>query len=228
MDNVLEKIGLYELFGGFVPGMIIIVAWICLDMPNIFLGRVNDNLQLTFFFVESYFLGIIFQELGSMVDKQTLNLRERWKKVFLSERNDVVKNKIELGMYRKIANQILEKNENNIDFTAEEQQAVFNYCKNYLEANGKNRKEYSLDSSYSLNRSLVIAFIFLLIVYLFICLNNQVFQSSEFIRILILCDLIIILYKRAEKYSRLRTHAVMQHYEALKRKNSNNEISGQV
>ena len=145
--------------------------------------------------------------------------------VFLNSKNPIIKNTMGLEICRKIANNILGKNENNTVFTDIEQERVFNHCKNYLEVNGKNHKEYSLDSSYSMNRSLLVMFVFLLMIY--ICFKISVFQRSDGSRILVLIGLIIILCKRAVKYSQLRAHAVIQHYEALHRKNFNNTVPTQ-
>ena len=56
MESALSKTGIYELLGGFIPGMIAIATWIYLDLPAILLEKVDDNLKVTFFLVESYFL----------------------------------------------------------------------------------------------------------------------------------------------------------------------------
>ena len=63
--------------------------------------------------------------------------RQKARENFLNEHNKVVKNKIELKEYQKLANKILEKNQTPEEYTKEECEYVYYYCKTQLELNCK-------------------------------------------------------------------------------------------
>lgn len=220
MESALSKMGLYELLGGFVPGMTAIILWTYLELPPVAMGKIEgDNLKIVFFLVESYFIGLIIQELSSFIDKKMVNFRETSKRTFLNHDNNIVHDKKELNDYRKIANHILRKNADNTEFTPEDQHYVFMYCKGFLEANKKNGKEYSLDSLFAMSRSFTIMLPLLLIFRLLRCYVNSQFYVIDFFNLVLICFLTYVFYRRTKRYSFLRTHAVLQHYRALSQEN---------
>ncbi len=71
MDEILEKLGIYDLTVLLLTGMIILIFSLKILMIFNLNFEVNDTMQ---FLVISYFLGMIFQEIGYKInDKEMLN-----------------------------------------------------------------------------------------------------------------------------------------------------------
>ena len=92
MEKLLERFNLFDLFTMLIPGVIITtLAWISLAEPMAYYFADMGNEKFLFFIVIGYFVGVIYQEIGTIMDKLFLSkclyggpLRE----VFLSkERN---------------------------------------------------------------------------------------------------------------------------------------------
>lgn len=119
MDSALNKINLYDFFTVFLSGMITVLIGIYLEVP---IPIVDTNLDNDFFrsfifLLGSYVVGILFQEVSSFIDEKSkfLQFRKKASENFLNENNSVVKNKLELKDYQKIANDILKKNKKTIN-----------------------------------------------------------------------------------------------------------------
>lgn len=155
MDRILEKFGIYDLIAVLVPGIGMYTLSI-LVLPMI---SFDINLQVDGmlpFMVVSYFVGLVFQELGSLLLQQKLThknsklLKMAFKTssdshVCLSEteKNDV---------YSYVAKE-LHKNADEISDSV-----VYNYCKFYILEN-ENTSRIDKDQSLSaMSRSFALYF----------------------------------------------------------------------
>ncbi|MBO4750594.1 MAG: hypothetical protein J5546_09775 [Lachnospiraceae bacterium] len=74
MEKLLERFNLFDLFTMLIPGIIITaLAWISLANPLSYYLSDMGNEKYLFFFVIAYFVGLIYQELGTIMDKVFLN-----------------------------------------------------------------------------------------------------------------------------------------------------------
>ena len=229
MDSTFQKIGIYQIIGVLFTGMITLLIFVYLNIPvsdvmNISLGIGNDNdtgIRLLIFLVLSYFVGIVVQEMGEIIERLDFK-KKKYKAVFLEtpiKNNIIWDNSLELDDMIKIANEILPKQKNNTHFTEKEQEYVFFHCKDYLEVTGKSRKSTSLDSLMAMSRGFFTVFTILAIYYLYLILNNPSYKVA--LHMLVFSLLAILFYNRANKYSRLRVRAIMRHYKMIKKYASN-------
>ena len=75
MDEILKKIGIYDLIAVLLTGICInILLYLSIYhlFPNVASNWIVMN-DLMFFGVSSYLLGIVFQEIGSIINSQIFN-----------------------------------------------------------------------------------------------------------------------------------------------------------
>ena len=140
MENALNRVGLYDFFTILLSGMTAIIIDYCVntDLERDFTKILDDKFSnIIAFLLISYFIGMILQEISSFFDKKIniFKFRQKATRTFLNEHNKVVKNKIELKEYQKLANEILKKDQTPEEYTEEECEYVYYYCKTQLELN---------------------------------------------------------------------------------------------
>ena len=84
MDKVLEKLGIYDLVAVLLTGICMVVFSV-LIANAFFQYDVSGLLKLentTYLLVISYFVGLIFQECGSFIQRKCLKRNELLEKVF--------------------------------------------------------------------------------------------------------------------------------------------------
>lgn len=222
MGNALDRFSLYDFFGVLLSGALVVTICIYLDIPFVstLMSNEIETVNIVQYVLGCYFVGLLFQGAGSLVDnppplvkKFFPCLRENAKSCFLEQNNKVIKNWRELKEFRKLANQILNKEENNKSFDKADANYVFHYCKSYLEVMGKNDKEERINSIYALSRNLIISLSLCLIVYIL----NTVFYNAkfDFCAVGLILLLITFSFVRADNYSRYRVRVVLRHYKML-------------
>ena len=134
------------------------------------------------------------QEISSIFDKKIkiFKFRQKAMRNFLNEHNKIVKNKIELKEYQELANKILKKDQTPDEYTEEECEYVYYYCKTQLELNCKSDKMEKINATYGTSRSLMFALIIIGIRYLY---YNKSLSGVIFV---VLCILIGLFYKRCK------------------------------
>ena len=100
--------------------------------------------------VESYFLGVILQEISSAFDKKLFKFREKARCNFLNASSGIVSNELELDSFRKLANKILNKTNDDKIYNEAENEYVYFVCETFLEAYGKS-------DIYAMSRSLMVS-----------------------------------------------------------------------
>lgn len=160
MSNILDKFGIYDLVAVLLSGICILTISILVlqfidIIPAVMNLKVNETLL---FFVLSYFTGLIFQEIGSLIQKISLNKNNRLLKASIKTSNnmhisltDFEKNSIYSYVIEKLK---LNPNEDN-------DSVIYNYCKYYI-LNNSNTVQIDKDQSISsMGRSLSLYFLML-------------------------------------------------------------------
>jgi len=220
VDSALDKVGLYDFFGVFLSGMLVVVVSFYLDLPlvNLIENTDNDIINVILFMLESYFLGLILQEASSAIDKKYFKFREKARSNFLNDDNKIIDNELELKSFRELANKILSIQENNHAYSKDENEYVYYQCKTFLETHGKSDKVNRINSLYAMSRSLIVSLPLCLISY-FIC-NIKSLDVQTFIVIFIMILLILIFYRRTERFSTYKVRVILRHYKILNEKNT--------
>lgn len=70
MDSALEKVGLYDFFGVFLTGILVVAIALFLDfsLTPLFMNTENSIIDLILFILECYFIGVVLQEISSVID----------------------------------------------------------------------------------------------------------------------------------------------------------------
>lgn len=215
MDSALDKVGLYDFFGVFLSGMLVVVVSFYLDLPlvNLIENTDNDIINVILFMLESYFLGLILQEASSVIDKKCFKFREKARSNFLNDDNKIIDNELELKSFRELANKILSIQDNNHVYSKDENGYLYYQCKTFLETRGKSDKVNRINSLYAMSRSLIVSLPLCLIAY-FIC-NIKSLDVQNFIVIFIMVLLILIFYRRTKRFSTYKVRVILRHYKLL-------------
>ena len=215
MENALNRVGLYDFFTILLSGMTAIIINYCIngDLEDDLTKILDDKFSsIIAFLLLSYVIGMILQEISSFLDKKIdiFKFRQKARDNFLNEHNKVVKNKIELKEYQKLANKILEKNQTPEEYTKEECEYVYYYCKTQLELNCKSDKMEKINATYGISRSLMFALIIIIAIrYLHYNKSLSVFIFG------VLCIVIFLFYKRCKRFSEYRVRVILRQYKSL-------------
>ena len=213
MDSALEKVGLYDFFGVFLTGMLVVAIALFLELPLtlLFVNTENSIIDLILFILECYFIGVVLQEISSVIDAKFFKFQKNARSSFLDENNKIIRNESELQSFRLVANKILGINEADHNYTTSENEYVFFYCKSFLEIEGKDDER--INSLYGMSRSLIVAITLCLLGYLF---NNGPTPSAETYPIVFaLLILIFLFFRRAKRFSKYRVRKILRLYLTL-------------
>lgn len=215
MDSALEKVGLYDFFGVFLTGILVVSIVLFLNLPlaPLLVNTDNSIINLIVFFLECYFIGAVLQEISSFIDTKFFNFQQSARSSFLNENNNIIKNDLELKSFRHSANKILGIKEKNHRYTSSENEYVFFYCKSFLEIKGKDGTVERINSLYAMSRSLIVALTLCLLVYLFYNSTTPSAEKNPIIFALLI--LICIFFRRAKRFSKYRVRKIMRLYITL-------------
>lgn len=227
MENALERFSLYDFFGVLLSGALAVTICIYLNIPFVstLISSEIEAVNIIQYVLGSYFIGLLFQGAGSCFDdppspiKNLIIFRFRFREnatsYFLKDNSEVITNSRELKEFRKLANQILNREENNVYFNKVDTNYVFLYCKSYLEVMGKNDKEEKINSIYALSRNLSISLSLCLLVYSLNVLFNRATVKFDPYAVVLIIFVIIFSVIRACDYSKYRVRVVLRHYKML-------------
>lgn len=214
MNSVIDKLGLYDLFGVLLSGIIMEIGIIVLGVYGIYDMSIfnfiegDTTLKIVVFVIGGYLLGIIIQEIASFLDKKIFKYRSNATSHFLN--SSIIKNSLELQDFKEMAKDILKKNKGN-NYDEGKEQYVFQYCKTYLEVNNKNTKAERINSLYAMSRSLsFIAFLFSCV-----CLFIMKWSLEKFIISSLLIIIGLLFLHRTKKYAAYRVRVVLRQYKML-------------
>lgn len=201
MDRILEKFGVYDLVAVLLPGISIstfsiLVLQICWKIScNI---NLQDNETLTFLVI-SYFVGLVFQELGSLLQQKITCKNSRLLKMALktsSDSHNCLSESEKNAVYSYVAEK-LHKNTNEINDST-----VYNYCKFYIlehEDTSRIDKDQSLSA---MSRSFALYFTFLSVI-----MFAAVIIAISFIKIVLMIMAVAfaaLFYYRCIRFAELR------------------------
>ncbi|MCI9079877.1 MAG: hypothetical protein HFH68_13335 [Lachnospiraceae bacterium] len=201
MNKILDKLGVYDLIAVLLSGISIstfsiLVLQLVYKIPMDVNFKVNETLS---FLILSYFLGLIFQECSSFIQKKTIHRNNGLLKTALKTSNDshIFLTKIEKDeVYAYVINKLkLNPNENNDN-------VVYNYCKFYILKNSDTSRIDRDQSISAMSRSLSLYFALLTITVLI----NIFFQPQfvKFILIVISLTFTFLFYYRCKRFNKLR------------------------
>lgn len=201
MGKILDKFGIYDLVAVLLSG-ISMSAFSILVLQLIYKIPIDTNLQVNetlLFFVLSYFLGLIFQEVSSFIQKICTHEKNRLLKSALKTSSnshiyltDIEKN----GVYSYIIEKL------NLNPDEVNDNVVYNYCKFYILKNSDTTRIDKYQSISSMGRSLSLYFASLA----FGVLIDSFFQPSKAKIILVIFSVfftILFLY-RFIRFAKLR------------------------
>ena len=224
MDNILDKFGLYDFFGLLLPGMTFWVLLFYMNCPIIQEEQLpaSQFFRIVAFILLSYIAGTLMQEIASWLDdkckimKMRINAREN----FLN--SNLLFKEEEYEEIKKAANEILGKEQTNNCFSKGENYKIFNTYKSHLENNNKMDKADKLDAIFAMSRDFIVCNICVIVCFGYTIANliiiKQFKWSCSYTVILIyLFGSSAIFYRRAQRYSELRTKTIIRQYMDLKR-----------
>ena len=200
VSKILDKLGIYDLVAVLLSG-ICIFTFSILVLQLIYKIPIDINLQVyetLLFFVLSYFLGLVFQEISSFIQKSTHKNNRLLKAALKTSNNshifltDIEKNGVYLYVTEKLNLNPDEDNDN----------IVYNYCKFYILENSDTTRIDKDQSISSMGRSLSLYFALLT----FIVFVNCFFQPSiiKIVLVIISVCFSILLYYRCIRFAKLR------------------------
>ncbi|OKZ75554.1 MAG: hypothetical protein BHV87_05735 [Clostridiales bacterium 36_14] len=221
MNSALDKVGVYDFFGVLLSGMIVIVVSCCLDLPliNLIANVENDIVNAILFLVGSFFLGLVLQEISSVLDKKVFKFRENARCKFLNDENKIIGNELELKSFRELANKILNKSNDDQVYNETENEYVFYLCKTFLETHEKCDKANKINSLYAMSRSLIISMPLCLSAYYRYNIKLFSFSRQDLVVTFIMAMLTVIFYKRAKRFAAYRVRVILRQYKILNEKN---------
>ena len=220
MENIFEKMGIYDLFGLLIPGMFFLGYLIAVDCP--LLGFFNapqaGAIQGILFIVFSYILGSLMQEIASSVEKKMGWGRERAYENYLSDPklNEEEMKDIKKEVY--ILNGKRDEKEKEEDLTPVECRNAFFICKAQLENQGKMDKADRYDGIYCMSRNLLVCNLMILFALIVCGLLRGSFQCRQTVAVLIYCAFSSPLFAyKAKRYSKMRIRTILRKYMNLKK-----------
>ncbi len=222
MDKILDRLGIYDLWGVFIPG---IIGWFSIKILFVYLnicfgtglGNVGD---LSFILVCSYLLGTILHDFGRVVAGRLLYKRKKEPSyVYLSCANDLF-NEYEKQVYEKIMRKTIKITGN---VKEEYMRYFYDYCYEFLSAWQKSAKADKFESLYGMSRSLFCFYILMgtmvIVIYPILIAYNFNIDVKRFIISVMVCFFLSsVFYRRALMFNESRVKVVLRTYISMQSK----------
>ena len=218
MDNILDKLGLYDFFGLLLPGMFFMVVLDLIDFPLISSFTYPDSEVFVgiAFVVVSYICGTIMQEIASYIDQNITKIRENAIEEILSDKK---LSESECKKIRKLINDLSKdevgdepKDEKNHDLTGGKFHDAFFKCKEYLEDKGKMEKANKLDAIFAMSRDFTVCnFLLSICVFMTIVKYNAYTFYNLLFQISLIGSIFVFDY-RAKRYAKMRVRNIFRRY----------------
>ncbi len=222
MENLFEKFNIFDIFTMLIPG-VIISTLSCISLSFEFYNQWVDweNEKYIVFFVISYLLGIIFQQMGNIIDEKFLYkiiyggkpreiflLKDKYTKILNNgwAYNDALN-------IKKILIDYFDINTKNIRTIEQQKQLntiIFSYCLNIVEINGLSFKADKMLVISEMSRSLSLGFISIILLNLFMTLCFHFHYVFYFFESIILLFLSAIFLYRKIQYEKYRYRIILR------------------
>lgn len=199
MNEILDKLGIYDLIAVLLSGIciftftVLILQWVY----NLNLDATLQVSETLIVLVLSYFLGLVFQEISSTIQKKLTHPDNRLLREALktdSTSHTLLTEEEKNGVFNYVTDKLkLKEGENNDNI-------VYNYCKYFIINNG-NTSRIDRDQSLSaISRSLSLYFALLTIVFVL----SLTFNCLKMVLLVAFTFLAILLYHRCIRFTKLR------------------------
>lgn len=222
MENLLEKFNIFDLFTMLIPG-VIISTLLCISLSFKFYSQwINwENEKYIVFFVISYLLGIVFQQIGNILDKKHLYkymyggspreiflLKDKYMKILDNEL--AYKDALNIKKYLIDYFDIDTQNIRNIEQQKQLNARIFSYCLNIVEINGLSFKADKMLVVSEMSRSLSLGCISIISINLLMVLYFHFHYIFYFIESIILLFLSGIFLYRKIQYEKYRYRIILR------------------
>ena len=213
MNKILEKFGIYDLIAVLLSGISICTLSL-LVMQLIYEQNINIEIQMNetlSFLVISYFIGLIFQECGSLMRKIKYKNNALLKSALkVSDNSHILLTEYEKNsVYTYIKSKLSLKEDND--------NIVYNYCKYYVMKNCDTTRIDKEQSISAMSRSLCLYFLILLMIALITLFYIPNWRTVVLVAISFL--LFIIFYNRYIRFVKMRYISMIRmfYYDILMR-----------
>lgn len=224
MNNVLDKLGIHDLFGMIVPGIIVTVEFLYL-LPSFCESIIKEYISgvvgYFFFFFVAYLVGLVLHEIGTMMDEKKGLYRNDFlngcgdKYVFNNQLDFQIANALKDNILRTCnLENMIDSNDNNKVCT--ETRFIYNYCISYSEMHEINSKTDKMQSISEMSRSLFWGNVICAIAYLFGTLllydpqAEVLCYTEEIIKTIVLIGLCILFRLRSIRYRKYRIKSLIR------------------
>lgn len=237
MDNLLDKLGIYDFWGTFVPGFIgtFILYFLRTYLVNENISIYNFKHDIIMYIIFSYFLGIMLHEIGhhiqnKIVYRKFIFIFQKKSKltgepfdIFLNNNCNILslsEQKLCLDYFQQWQkeNKIISLSDMELSHL------FFNYCDYYIYQKGLGSKSEKMQSLYGMSRSL---FVFFGLLSILIFPYSLYYQSTKRIDHLIISSILIMIvfYFRMKRFNEIRLKSVIRTYIVVKSSENRNTIS---
>lgn len=225
MDKIFDKFNMFDVFTTLIPGSIILMLW-CFISSNgnmLIFGEIFGMKYLSFA-IASYFLGLVLQELGCVLDEKVLFkilYGDNPRKIFLTKdlSKRLIRNPVNHAYIESLRDDVLKKTkmkESVGKYTEEDVNSfVFSYCMNVLEINGLNNKFDKMLILSELSRSIFwgSAGLFLWMLYkIHFADANICFLYEKMCMLIIIC---LLFAEKKVRYERYRYTILLRYYKIV-------------
>lgn len=205
MDNILDKLGLYDFFGLLLPGMFFTGVLVIIDFPLIISFTYPDSevFNNIGFILVSYICGTIIQEIASYIDEKVIKMRDSAIKEILS---DEKLSKSERKKIKKLVKELSKEQDE-----SERCYDAFFKCKEYLEDNGKMKKADKLDAIFAMSRDFIVCNFILFFLVLLTITKYETYTVYYLLLFSLIASIFIFSY-RAERYAKMRVRSIFRRY----------------
>lgn len=231
MENLINKLNIYETFGFLVPGFLVVLV---LSIFYTSLGIKtpinidNSFLFILIIFVISYYIGILMHELSEIIQ---IKLKKDWKgfpseRILVKEDLSIIKNQKEKQDYYEIAQKDFGINVNPTSHS--DSDLVFHRFRSALINQNKYESSNIFNVQYGLYRNfLAVSLSCFTIFYILIvknALNGVIFIDNIFNcgHMILFCFFSLLLIRRVRRFGEYYVKAVFRgYYELYKEKYKN-------
>ena len=219
MEKFIEKFNIFDIFTMLGPGLIISCLYgVSLSFQYYDIWKNYGNEKYVIFFVFSYFLGIIFQEIGTVLDKKCI-----WKclyggeprQIFLSENlsENIFANQLECKNALRVKKYIKEYIDPELYRNASQKERnsiIFEYCLNICELNGLTFKADKMLVISEMSRSIFWGCLSTIMINLYLISIGSYGSSFLYYEILLLLFVAAVFLWRKKRYEQYRIRILIR------------------
>lgn len=222
MDSFVEKFNIFDLFTMLIPGIIIsTLLGVSLSFKYHELWNSWGNEKYVIFFILSYLCGVIYQEIGSIVDSIFLSkilYGGKPKEIFLlkDKYEKILKNEILYNDAIQVKNYFLNildmNNRRNMNIYQKRQlnSEIFSHCLSMSEKNNLTYKADKMLVISEMSRSLFWGCVTTIFLNIHLIFKYSFFYKFYYIEIVFLIILGLIFLHRKVRYEKYRFHILIR------------------